>query len=288
MTIARRLILLVAVPLFILLGIWGITRVQMARVEDRIRFVAESRVVALARLGDISRSFAELRVNVRSFVLATNQSAQAAARKAYDIDRADLDRLLADYADKRVTSDQGRRFLNDYRAMSWEWMVSADRMMKLVAAGRNGEAVALMSGSFAETGAKLSNTSREWIKHNEDFATRASQEALDTIEQTRRNLLIATSFALALAGFVRFLTFRRIVKPIQALEPNPKRLRRIASYGLGDDAQNADSFRLGEGLIGQCAREQKPVTLVNLPLDYLRSSSGLSRRGLRCRPFPRC
>ena len=81
MTIARRLMILLAVPLLILIGIGIITRQQMARIEERTRFVAESRVVALARLGNISRTFAELRVNVRSFLLATEESARAAARK---------------------------------------------------------------------------------------------------------------------------------------------------------------------------------------------------------------
>ena len=34
-------------------------------------------------------------------------------------------------------------------------------------------------------------------------------------------------------------------------------------------------FALGEGLVGQCARERKAVTLSSLPPDYLRISSGL-------------
>src|ERR1019366_8825893 len=51
--------------------------------------------------------------------------------------------------------------------------------------------------------------------------------------------------------------------------------RRIASYGLVEGAGSVDSFRFGEGLVCQCARERKPVALNNLPPDYLRISSGL-------------
>ena len=365
MTIAKRLILLTAVPFLLLSGIWAVNRVQMARVEERIRFVAESRVVALARLGDISRSFAEMRVNVRSFLLATNPAARAAARQAYDEDRAELNRLVDDYADKRAMGDRGRRMSNDFRTMSREWMSEAEKMMSLAAAGREDEATALMSGAFAEHGARLSNLSKEWIQYNEDAAMNAGQAALDTIEHTRRNLLFATLFALALAGLVGFHTFRRIVKPIQALETsvktiaagdytkevpftqatdetgglarsvdvlkqgaeamdeqrwvksnaskltgelqgatslaefgqrlvsglvpllgggvagfylfeeNPGRLRRIAAYGLAEGAATTDSFRVGEGLVGQCAQDRKPATLDDLPPDYLRIASGL-------------
>ena len=66
MTIAKRLIILLAVPLVALLGLGVFTRIQLARIEARSRFVAESRIVALATVGNLSRGFSELRVNVRS------------------------------------------------------------------------------------------------------------------------------------------------------------------------------------------------------------------------------
>ena len=58
MTIARRLIILLTVPLLALVGLGVFTRLQMAKVEDRSRFLAESRVGALATLGNLSRGFA--------------------------------------------------------------------------------------------------------------------------------------------------------------------------------------------------------------------------------------
>ena len=116
-TIARRLIILLAVPLLILIGIGIITRQQMARVEERTRFVVDSRVVALARLGDVSRTFAELRVNVRSFLLATDPAAQSAARQAYDADRLELEQLLERYAEHQTTTAKGQRLFADFRAI---------------------------------------------------------------------------------------------------------------------------------------------------------------------------
>ncbi len=217
MTIAKRLIVLLAVPLLILIGVGIITRHQMARVEERMRFVAESRVVAMARLGDISRSFAELRVEVRSFLLANDPSAQTAARAAYDAARADLSRLLDDYADKRVLGDQGRRILNDFRTMSRDWMAGAEQAMSLAAAGRKDEAYLQLSTYVAGHGMRLSQVSSEWIRYNENAATIAGREAQDSIENAQRNLSIAVGVALALSGLLGWLTFRRIVHPIRSL-----------------------------------------------------------------------
>ena len=36
-----------------------------------------------------------------------------------------------------------------------------------------------------------------------------------------------------------------------------------------------ESFRLGEGLVGQCALEQKPILLNDVPHDYLKIRSGI-------------
>jgi Four helix bundle sensory module for signal transduction len=80
MTIGKRLILLLAVPLIALLGFGVFARVQLSRIEERSRFVSESQLAGVAVLGNISRSFAEIRVNVCSFLLATDQTQQVEAR----------------------------------------------------------------------------------------------------------------------------------------------------------------------------------------------------------------
>ena len=65
------------------------------------------------------------------------------------------------------------------------------------------------------------------------------------------------------------------VAAFHALEPGETRLRRIAHYGLSASSPTEEWTGLGDGLVGQCAREGKPVQLAGLPPDYLRIASGL-------------
>jgi len=232
MTIARRLIVLLAVPLLTFFGLGLFMRAQLARIEDRTRFVAESRVIALARLGDISRSFAELRVNLRSQLLAKDDAERARARAAFNEDRAELSRLLADYADRRSTSDHGRRLLNDFRTGSERWVENAEAAMAMADAGRQEEATALLFGpSIAGLGVTVSKVSLEWIKYNEEISTDAGQAALTAIDNSQTSLLGAVAAALALSGLIGFLTFRRIVTPIRALEAS------VRTIAAGDYAE---------------------------------------------------
>ena len=48
MTIAKRLIVLVVVPLVVLMGLGVYSRVLMAKVESRTRYAAETQVQSLA------------------------------------------------------------------------------------------------------------------------------------------------------------------------------------------------------------------------------------------------
>jgi signal transduction histidine kinase/DNA-binding response OmpR family regulator/HAMP domain-containing protein len=52
-------------------------------------------------------------------------------------------------------------------------------------------------------------------------------------------------------------------------------LRLIASYAFTERRRVANRFRVGEGLVGQCALEKKTILLANCPPDYVRIMSGL-------------
>jgi len=56
MTIGKRLLLLLAVPLIALLGFGIFARTQLAHIEERSRFVSESQLDAVAGLGNTAHT----------------------------------------------------------------------------------------------------------------------------------------------------------------------------------------------------------------------------------------
>jgi len=52
-------------------------------------------------------------------------------------------------------------------------------------------------------------------------------------------------------------------------------LRRLASFAGNLEDEPAPTFRMGEGLVGQCALDQQVVVLDDVPQDYVRIRSGL-------------
>jgi signal transduction histidine kinase/DNA-binding response OmpR family regulator/HPt (histidine-containing phosphotransfer) domain-containing protein/HAMP domain-containing protein len=218
MTIARRLLILVAVPLVALAALALFTRLELAEVESRSRLVVESRIRALATLGTLSRSFAELRVNVRAFLLSADPAQRAEAQAAFAEDEAVVVRALREYADGLVIGDRDRRLLGEYHALSRDWLAGARRAMTLESEGRHDEAVALITGDLYVLARKLSEVSRQWIAFDQASAEAAGGEALRVVERLQWQMLAANAVALVCTGLVGWLTFRRIVRPLHALE----------------------------------------------------------------------
>ncbi|MGG1664370.1 response regulator [Brevibacillus sp. NRS-1366] len=53
------------------------------------------------------------------------------------------------------------------------------------------------------------------------------------------------------------------------------RLRKLAAYADNDAEVGGEGFRLGEGLVGQCALENREITLTEIPDDYMKITSGI-------------
>src|SRR5215469_729333 len=142
MTIAKRLTVLLALPLLALLGLAVFTRLQLSRIEEQSRFIAEKQIGSLASLGDITRCFAELRVAMRNDLLATNEAEQSKAQTAFETNQVEMTRLLRAYGDRLISDERDRREFNDYRDLFREWTVGARQIMTLAKERRREDAAA--------------------------------------------------------------------------------------------------------------------------------------------------
>src|SRR4051812_23564234 len=184
MTIGKRLILLLAVPLLAMVALGVLTRLQLKAIDTSSRFVGERQIPSLATLGNVSATFADLRVDLRNHVLARTDAERAAVQSALDRGDAELRALLEDYELRLVSDERDRSLLNDYRAQYRQWVDRARQIMALAAAGRSEDAAALLKDPFTVTLAdRLNRASADWIRHNETLAKSANQTAVASIAQ---------------------------------------------------------------------------------------------------------
>jgi PAS domain S-box-containing protein len=364
MNIAKRLVLLLAVPLLALLAIGGVLHLQLHTIEDRGKYVAELQLPSVVAIGNISRKHAELRVDLRDYLLAPGDKERAVALNAFRAAEQDLDRQLDQYGDALISDEQDRRLLGAFRELTGQWIAEAKKLMALTAAGQRQEAIDRVYGTLSVLGQRTQTVSHEWAEHNERLAREASIATINATSGARTKWWLTNTLALAVSVALGYWTFRRTVAPLRSLEASVKaiaagdytqevpftqatdeagslarsvqvlkqnaeamaehrwvsasaaqlvgglpgattlaefgrrflselmsivgggvagfyvfdessaRLRRVAAFGLADGAA-AETFGLGEGLVGQCGRERRMIILSDLPPDYLRIESGL-------------
>ena len=231
MTIEKRLVILVAVPLLGLIALGIFSGTHFENIRKKSKFVAETQISSLALLGNISRILPELRIIVRGHFLFNDKAKQAKLVKDFAELKANFDRMLRDYKENYVSDDEDRNFLEKYQDLTGQWILGAEKIMLLVDAGRREEATSTMLESVTELGNRLSKVSTEWILYNERLAKTAGKDVTDSIRRAWRDTLISGLLVLIFSLFLGWRTSGKIIKPIQGLQSS------VEAIAKGDYSQ---------------------------------------------------
>ena len=109
------------------------------------------------------------------------------------------------------------------------------------------------------------NTEQDWLKTNlaKFSGMMQGQKDLGTVSE----MIMSQLTPLVSAHHGAFYTV-----DLEARDPT---LRLTSSYAFRERKHVANCFGLGEGIVGQCAKEKKTILLTRVPHDYILISSGL-------------
>jgi signal transduction histidine kinase/DNA-binding response OmpR family regulator/HAMP domain-containing protein len=113
----------------------------------------------------------------------------------------------------------------------------------------------------------LRNQEQDWLKSNLAKFTQMLQGQKDLNTVTRRILSELAQVVNAQQGMFYILE--------QDEEQETNKLKLFAAYAYNSDVELDREFALGEGLVGQVARDKERVLLTNVPKEYIKISSGL-------------
>ncbi len=111
------------------------------------------------------------------------------------------------------------------------------------------------------------NTEQDWLKTNLERFSRMLQGQRDLA--TVSKMILSELAPLVSAQHGVFYTL------VASGEDGEPVLRYEAGYGYKERKHLATEFRLGEGLVGQCAQEKERILLTDVPGDYVMINSGL-------------
>ncbi|HYF52053.1 MAG TPA: response regulator, partial [Planctomycetota bacterium] len=111
----------------------------------------------------------------------------------------------------------------------------------------------------------LKNSEQDWLKTNMAKFSRMLQGQKDLL--TVGKLILSELAPVVTAQQGVFYT-------MDATDGEPQ-LKLLASYAYKERKNIDNKFKMGEGLVGQCALEKEKILLTNVPDDYIKITSGL-------------
>jgi signal transduction histidine kinase len=130
--------------------------------------------------------------------------------------------------------------------------------------------IGVLSSSFNQMVNSLrqtnrSNTEQNWLKSN-------LAEFTQMLQGQREQAIVARKILSFLAPLVN--AQQGVFYLLDSTNDSPI-LKLLSSYAHQERKHLGNQFRLGEGLVGQCALEQQRILLTDAPPDYIRITSGL-------------
>ncbi len=121
-----------------------------------------------------------------------------------------------------------------------------------------------MVGTLRET--TRQNSEQDWLKTNLAKITRQLQGQRDLTAVSKMVLSELAPLINAQHGVFYMMD--------ETVADNP-RLKLLSAYAFKERKNLANEWRVGEGLVGQCAYEKQRILLTNVPSDYIEITSGL-------------
>jgi HAMP domain-containing protein/CheY-like chemotaxis protein/signal transduction histidine kinase len=109
------------------------------------------------------------------------------------------------------------------------------------------------------------NTEQDWLKTN--------LARFGSMMQGQRDLL--TVAQMLLSDLAPLVNAQQGVMYVMDENESPPTLKQLAGYADHNDPSTPRSYRVGEGLVGQCAAERQRILLSNIPADSILVSAGL-------------
>jgi HAMP domain-containing protein/signal transduction histidine kinase/CheY-like chemotaxis protein len=112
----------------------------------------------------------------------------------------------------------------------------------------------------------LKNAEQDWLKTNLAKFSRMLQGQKDLLTVGRLILSELAPVVSAQQGVFYIMEQTKEAEPV---------LQLLASYAFKERKNVDNKYKLGDGLVGQCALEKEKILLTNVPNDYIKIASGL-------------
>ena len=208
MSIAIRVVLLIALSIAGLIGLGGFSLYQMSSINSGIRHTNEVLLPSILKLEEAQVAFLRARPYLLNVLLEVDPSRRESSVEKFNALIGEMNTAFADY-EKLASTERDRELLARDVKTAEAYAIFARNYMNAALQGKREEA-AEISRNAADTVNGLSNALTEHARYSQELASANAKEAYDIHAAALRNLIVAiVGMSLLVAG-VGFLIYRHV------------------------------------------------------------------------------
>lgn len=245
MTIAQRMIALIATSIVCLVLLSSVSYYQMDKVYKQANYGNTNVVPSIEKLSGAAITFFRSRGQVFSHVINTEQEAYAGIEKSISESFAEIDKQLKDY-EAIISSSEDKRLLEDEKAILNEYRKTVDPILKMSRDFYKEKAFQEIQAAWP-IGEKLTRAFATHTAFNEKSGAQKGAEAVVTKDSATWITIAVLLGALAALLIIGFTTLRSLTKRLAQAN---QAARQISSGDLtsSDKLVLASSDEIGQFL----------------------------------------
>ncbi|MBX3359498.1 MAG: response regulator [Phycisphaeraceae bacterium] len=217
MSISRRLVILVVVPLLATLALAVLAFRKTEALELRTRELAQTQIESLATIERFSSIFSVHRLQLRRCVTSNDSAACAECRADLSANASDLESLFTRYAQDLVSNEEDAQIFARVHDLSDQWISGAHAVLAEYDAGRRSEAVLRYEDEVVPLAERLAAMTKQWADVNVRVGRDLGAEVLAAFRRARVVAISAGAAALLLTGIIGVAVVRSITRPLARL-----------------------------------------------------------------------
>lgn len=247
MTIALRLVLLIAVSIVSLVLLVAATLFKMESIHHGIVETNTNSIPSIVLLSDAQTAFHRARPPLLSFLMESDPEKKKGFENRITTRWAELEKSLTDY-EKLIVDSKDREMLDVNKRLFDEYRTAARRVLSLSAEGRGDEAKRQLEG-LRSTIDSLSKALLDHARYNQDMAAKNAVDAEADYLSTRSLVIGVALGAVALMCAFGFIIYRQVtgalaemVSTFSRVESDLDFTKRIPAHGNDEIAAASRAF----------------------------------------------
>lgn len=185
----------------------------MQTIENDLEEIYDHAVVGLGHVTDAVKTFGDLRIQVRSHLLADDMNEMLALEKEFEQDRAVFEGALKAFEPAATTSAE-KELLADIREQMPHYFAVVDEIVPLSREMKTAEAQEILNNKGTAIGDAIEKDLDELERLNDEDAAEIHEDAIESLNLTLLVSIVVMALGFVFSVIAAFLISRSISRPV--------------------------------------------------------------------------